>query len=1850
MWVARRVIMSKSRAGYRLKILSRHHVMADSHITIRRCKSNDSVSIGNVSIKLLTAANPQKVPTSYLPGDVSHSLLQHLKWMMQKDLLGQDIFLIGCPGPMRRRLALMYLEMTNREHEYIALSRDTTEADLKQRREIKGGTAYYVDQCAVRAATEGRVLVLEGIEKAERNVLPVLNNLLENREMQLEDGRFLMKASTYDKLLDSHSKEEMNDWKIVRVSEAFRVIALGLPIPRYTGNPLDPPLRSRFQARDINNIPFKEQFDVLRGTYSSLDPSYISEILSFAHTLNQEEGQNLGLADFPLASMTQLSAIMSEFSHIRGESAVKRLYPYNLFLSDDGKKSIKSTLETFELHESSFQGPNLQKVSPSSENSEEAMITFTDGHSFSVKKGQKELQSNDEHYVQTEHQERLISDLLTSHRFHDFCIVGPRGCGKTTVVRKLSTLLGYHVEPILLYQDMTSRDLLQQRTTLENGDTAWRPSPLLTAMKHGDIAVLDGLHRINAGTFSVLASLIQDRELNLADGSRFLQGHRFDTLAQDLGKTSEELNEIGVHRIHPSFRIIGLAEPPDLSSTSGQWLNAEMLSMFLFHHMTALPIKDEVKVIDSLTANHVTDKLFDLSESLRRNRDPTFQALANTLSTRNLLRIARRLSRYPSESLYEAVHSACMSRFLPALAKRSLEQMLEELDIAPSGDRAELKEAGLERATSCTVKGDILRIGNTECHISKSDNLMKVPDTLFYDNSMHIAVMESMLKDYLCGEHLLLVGNQGVGKNKVVDRFLQLLGRPREYIQLHRDTTVQTLTLQPTVRDGKIVYDDSPLVKAVREGLVLVIDEADKAPTNVTCVLKTLVESGQMHLSDGRKIVSDETDASIVASAGVIHMHPNFRMIVLANRPGFPFLGNDFFHAVGDIFSCHALDNPDVEGEVSMLRQYGKDVPEDTLRKLVFAFGELRNLADQGTIAYPYSTREVVNIVKHLQVFPDDGLATVVSNVFDFDQYNTEMKETIISTMHKHGIPLGASVSNVSLAKEYALPPFSKCSPWNRNKVSKTNNSLVSVENRRLKVKGPVQALVKVHPVVRKSARSTHFTELESYWTLPLFSESSHICDVTSSHGLEKDMATLHFVGVNPAVLYSMKSNGHTVSCLDLYDAFPTHRNRYQPSLSIACLGASLPHSVLLHEQVGNVLLVIDTENGRYSRLETGGLLDSVTDAVSRRIGTRPRKPVYRMCTDLLQEGSHSIVTVYEISSPNLAVVDVLEGTCSDIQLPLSVNSVRMPSANHWMIEDKDRRQYLLEKNENDYSLSEITCAENSLPSVVGTSIAPLHTSTIQAVTGQVINVPNRLLATKTKYADLVLGFPDLQEVEVYSAAREDDLKSAEVTCLAVLPATGQIIRSLPGHRPPQRLSKDGHIHERNVSGYLEVTDLLRQKLRYLKVSGAAPSPYSTWLTTASGPMLSPLPNDGLVTVDSGGGVQLWETSQALLDSALQGWTKLIGTAADDLQMTYERDGVKDCQAPKHGKVDPTGNPHVGGNTWAGGTGGRDTAGLGGVGGPYRLDAGHDVHQVSQEVKDAVPEHIREAAREMGQKAFKERLKQIQMSEYDAEVYHTFYDNVRRHIQSMRVVLDSLQAKGKERQWLKNQTHGDLDDGRIIEGLTGERNIYRKRGEKEPEPGSPQTKPKRLRLLVDVSGSMYRFNGHDLRLQREMEVVCMVLEAFHGYDEKLKYDIYGHSGESHSVSLTTAEDPPKNNKQRLQVLQTMHAHSQFCLSGDFTLKATRAAIEEISKEDADEHFVIVLSDANFDRYGIPASSFAEVLSSKDNVNAYAIFIGSLGDQADRLVKALPSGHSFACMDTAKLPQIIQQIFTSTFLK
>ncbi|XP_047715296.1 von Willebrand factor A domain-containing protein 8 isoform X2 [Prionailurus viverrinus] len=1850
--------------------------------------TGDTVNIGDVSYKLKTPKSPELVPQNYISDSLAQSVIQHLRWMMQKDLLGQDVFLIGPPGPLRRSIAMQYLELTKREVEYIALSRDTTETDLKQRREIRAGTAFYIDQCAVRAATEGRTLVLEGLEKAERNVLPVLNNLLENREMQLEDGRFLMSAERYDKLLQDHTKTELDAWKLVRVSENFRVIALGLPVPKYSGNPLDPPLRSRFQARDIYYLPFKDQLELLYSVGANVSAEKISQLLSFATTLCSQESSTLGLPDFPLDSLPAAVQILDSFPMMSIKHAIQWLYPYTILLGHEGKMAVEGVLKRFELQDSgsSVLPKEVVRVERLTEShSPQASVTVRIAEkevTIQVPAGTRPISQPgaSERFVQTLSHKQLLAEMMQSHMVKDICLIGGKGCGKTVIAKNFADNLGYNIEPIMLYQDMTARDLLQQRYTLPNGDTAWRSSPLVNAALEGKLVLLDGIHRVNAGTLAVLQRLIHDRELSLYDGSRLLREDRYMRLKEELQLSDEQLRKRSIFPVHPSFRIIALAEPPVFGSTTQQWLGPEFLTMFFFHYMKPLAKSEEVQVIKEMVPNipqEALDRLLSFAHKLRETQDPTAQSLAASLSTRQLLRICRRLSQYPHENLHSAVTKACLSRFLPSLARSALEKNLADAAIEISADNNQ--EPELEDY-QCEVASGSLRIGAVTAPIYNARERMKVPDVLFYDNIQHMIVMEDMLKDFLLGEHLLLVGNQGVGKNKIVDRFLHLLNRPREYIQLHRDTTVQSLTLQPSVKDGLIVYEDSPLVKAVKLGHVLVVDEADKAPTNVTCILKTLVENGEMILADGRRIVANS--ANVNGRENVIVIHPDFRMIVLANRPGFPFLGNDFFGTLGDIFSCHAVDNPKPHSELEMLRQYGPDVPEPILQKLVAAFGELRSLADQGTINYPYSTREVVNIVKHLQKFPTEGLSSVVRNVFDFDSYNNEMREILINTLHKHGIPIGAKPTNVHLAKELPLPEQTFMGFWtfgqSRNGMQKL---LCPAVTHHIDVKGPALINIQEYPIERYEERSQTFTEECASCKLPL-DEINLICDIATS--CENEENTLYVVACNPITLYFLNMTGKSGYMVDLSDLFPRMASRiWHPFVTVAPLGNPLKGQVVLHEQQSNVILLLDTTSRALRRLILPS--EEVTPKKSSW-WNKEEAETYKMC----KEFSHkNWLVFYKENGNSLTVLDVLEGRTHTISLPIDLKTVFLVAEDKWLlVESRTHQKYLLTKpahiESEDSGVCQLYALKEELPStgfgvIQETDFSIPHkissdqlsSENLSSAVGQKIASPNRILSDETSYAMVVVGFPDLMSPsEVYSWKRPSSLHKRNVTdttfyggkktsespkqsnCVTLLD-TNQIVRILPPGEVPLKDIYPKDVTPPQTAGYMEITDLRSKKLRYIPIPRSESlSPYTTWLSTISDTdaLLAEWGKGAVITVDMGGHIRLWETGLERLQRSLIEWRNMIGQDSDrHMQITINRDSGEDVSSPKHGKEDPDNMPHVGGNTWAGGTGGRDTAGLGGKGGPYRLDAGHAVYQVSEAEKDAVPEEVKRAAREMGQKAFQQRLKEIQMSEYDATTYERFSGAVRRQVRSLRIILDNLQAKGKERQWLRHQATGELDDAKIIDGLTGEKAIYKRRGELEPQLGSPQQKPKRLRLVVDVSGSMYRFNGVDGRLERSMEAVCMVMEAFENYEEKFKYDIAGHSGDGYNIGLVPINKIPKDNKQRLEILKTMHAHAQFCMSGDHTLEGTEHAIKEIVKEEADEYFVIVLSDANLSRYGIHPAKFAQILTSNPQVNAFAIFIGSLGDQATRLQRTLPAGRSFVAMDTKDIPQILQQIFTSTML-
>ena len=103
-------------------------------------------------------------------------------------------------------------------------------------------------------------------------------------------------------------------------------------------------------------------------------------------------------------------------------------------------------------------------------------------------------------------------------------------------------------------------------------------------------------------------------------------------------------------------------------------------------------------------------------------------------------------------------------------------------------------------------------------------------------------------------------------------------------------------------------------------------------------------------------------------------------------------MGNNFFREMGDAFACHAISNPDQQSEMALLRQYSPNLPEQLLEMLTGAFKDLRLLTDSGKLTYPYSTRELVNVIKHLTAYPNDSVSAVLENVFAFDAYDPQLR------------------------------------------------------------------------------------------------------------------------------------------------------------------------------------------------------------------------------------------------------------------------------------------------------------------------------------------------------------------------------------------------------------------------------------------------------------------------------------------------------------------------------------------------------------------------------------------------------------------------------------------------------------------------------------------------------------------------------------------------------------------------------------------------------------------------------------------------------------------------------------------
>ncbi|KAK0546025.1 hypothetical protein OC861_004801 [Tilletia horrida] len=1496
--------------------------------------SKESEQIGilklgtDVRIPVFTPQDYSRLPQQRLLLPLQDPIVEeHLAWLGQKWVLNQDIFLLSTPGPYARRLALTFAALLQIPYEIVTLHRDIGESELLQSRNLQaGGSLVYLDGPVTRAMKNGSILILEGIERAERNVLPCLNNILENREVNLADGTQLVPASRIasGSASDSH--------KLIPVHPNFRIIATSIPVPPYKGASIDPPFRSRFQARWVEgNVAIGHSLPSDNGTDPAATQSpegkeYSNKLaqrwyewagLLKYHAFAAEGGDVLPptsrLPNLPTTALSLLSELAYTFppssappsgpaaqtgagdaetaaqeqdssasaptkakaaqvaAQIVAPSTSALLgsaYPQQYILDDAKRKLHVELLAAVNLQDGlivpaetappgsesepdrslGLLGFKVQDITRESANV--ARITFIQPATGRVSTTRvlcgplpflpisqiSSFQTQGSTIVPTP---RLLSTLTTMLQLHatgrDLCLLPSsfsigRGSASlseqkdllassqassstSTNIALFAALLGFELESVWLWKDVGGNEILMRRATSEDGSTTWEPAPLLRGALQGKLIHLAGVDVLGPTLIS-LARLHQDREIELWHGGRAtladLTGPSFDSSSSQPSSAdidSSVASEGHLASIHPAFRVIATA-----STSKTDWLTEEASTLFAFVRPSPMSEEEERDVIQKRTGcgERELDQLFWFAQKYRTtSSDPNLNlSKSRRLGTRQLIRIAQRLAQDPWADIHGLISRNLLVAYLPVTVRNVVLDLLAQCRIHPRGAEGAFQFRPQpfipapkvdEQAQVVTFenlnepKSEPVKIPRFDANKCDPEGVALIPAVPnFYSNTSQNLLLQQICEDLqVLREPVLCLGPQGSGKNRIVDEALRLVGRPREYIQLHRDTTVASLLQQVHLEGGKLSFVDSPLVRAIRTGRVLVVDEADKASAPVVAIFKSLAERGELTLPDGsrvRPLHTPGTDKDII-------LHSEFRLILLANRPGYPFLGNTLLEVLGEGFSSYAVNNPNHESEVRLLRQAAPDVPEKLIVSLDLAFNELREAFDAGTVTYPYSLRELLHIVKHLQKFPQDDISSVLLNTLSFDLHRPEAMRVVLLTLKKYGIPID---------------------------------------------------------------------------------------------------------------------------------------------------GLSL---VALQEQA---------------------------DEARRKAGA------------------------------------------------------------------------------------------------------------------------------------------------------------------------------------------DG-----------------KQKVR---------------------------------------------------------------------QVQFEPKGSTELDQPKEGQA-TDGKAHVGGNRWRGGTGGRDTGGLGGRGGYERYFVeGHDVHTVSKELKEQVPEHIRKQAREMAREALNKKLSEEGMTSGEGVTYHAWKMEMAAQIQQLTSMLENLQAQAKERQWINRQQEGELDQRRLTDALTGERAIFRRRQEAPPELGAAQTKPKRIRFVLDCSASMYTLQ-YDGRLDRQVKTCLMVLEAFARADPaRFKWDIVGHSGDSASIPLVKMDHLPKNDGQRNKVLRDIVAYTQYCDSGDTTLASIRQSVQEVAKDEADDYFVCALSDANLSRYGIGSASLGQALRTNPKVKTAIIFLDK-GQESQVLARQLP-GKAFAAADLSKVPQILQDILQS----
>ena len=255
-----------------------------------------------------------------------------------------------------------------------------------------------------------------------------------------------------------------------------------------------------------------------------------------------------------------------------------------------------------------------------------------------------------------------------------------------------------------------------------------------------------------------------------------------------------------------------------------------------------------------------------------------------------------------------------------------------------------------------------------------------------------------------------VTGLSGNGKTLMIEQTCAQLRRELFRVNITIETDEDDLMGGHTLQNGNIIFREGPVIKAMRKGAVLLLDEVDLGSNKMMCLQSVLEGKGYLIKKTGEWVTPT----------------PGFTVVATANTKGQgsedgKFIGTQIMNeAMLERFAITMQQEyPPVTTERNILKQemaLTGDVDEDFVKKLVDWADIIRKTYYEGAIDDVITTRRLVHIVSAYKMF-GDKLKAITMCISRFDE---ETRNAVLDLYTKvdDGVHLENSIDD-SESSEY---------------------------------------------------------------------------------------------------------------------------------------------------------------------------------------------------------------------------------------------------------------------------------------------------------------------------------------------------------------------------------------------------------------------------------------------------------------------------------------------------------------------------------------------------------------------------------------------------------------------------------------------------------------------------------------------------------------------------------------------------------------------------------------------------------------------------------------------------------------